>query len=202
MDQQTITAYDQQAENIAQLHAHLKPLRLYKLIEEFFIPQGLTADIGCGIGRDSFYLQQQNFKVLGVDASKGMLQQAKCLYPEVEFIHDALPKLKTFKTAQFQNILCSAVLMHLPQQFLEAACQRLVQLLSPQGCLIISIRNTLEPDNREQGKLYEPIDNIAFKNLFKALDCKVVFSKVEIEQSRHLYWQNSVIKRNSSPHIL
>ncbi len=193
MDQQTITAYDQQAESITQLHARLKPLRLYELIEQFFIPQGFTADIGCGIGRDSFYLQQQGFKVLGIDASKGMLQQVKRLHPKVEFIHAALPDLTVLKQAQFQNILCSAVLMHLPQSQLETACKRLVQLLDYQGCLIISLRNSIEADKREQGKLYESIDNQVFCRLFEELSCEIMLSEVKIEQGRDLCWQNIVL---------
>ena len=75
MDIQTITAYNQDAQIIAALHATLIPEKLYQQINSHFIKQGQTADIGSGIGRDSFYLQQQGYIVTGVDVSVVMLAQ-------------------------------------------------------------------------------------------------------------------------------
>lgn len=54
MDIQTITAYNQDADTIAALHSTLIPHRLYQQIDQHFIKQGQTVDIG--IGRHSFYL--------------------------------------------------------------------------------------------------------------------------------------------------
>ena len=42
MDKQTIDAYNQEAENIAQLHATLTPHRIYELINHYFIKEGCT----------------------------------------------------------------------------------------------------------------------------------------------------------------
>jgi SAM-dependent methyltransferase len=91
MDQSTIHAYNQDAVKIAKLHASLVPYRLYELIQTYFIAHGKTLDAGCGIGRDSFFLQQNNFGVIGVDASHGMLEQAKSLYPSVRFFQEICP---------------------------------------------------------------------------------------------------------------
>ena len=71
----TLAIYNQDADTITALHSTLIPHRLYQQIPQYFIKQGQTADIGCGIGRDSFYLQQQGYIVTGVDASVTMLAQ-------------------------------------------------------------------------------------------------------------------------------
>ena len=195
MDKQTIETYDREAERIAQLHSSLIPGRLYTLITEYFTKTGNTLDMGCGIGRDTQWLNQQGYPALGVDASAGMLKQAQRLYPQVRFIKDSLPELTSLNGHTFQNILCSAVLMHLNKVNLEQACQKLLSLLQAEGHLIISIRETNAVDHRENGKLYEPFDINVFKQFFLQHPCKIVLEEQEPEPARQLIWYNFVIKK-------
>ena len=92
MDKETIDIYNREAVSIAQLHSTLIPHRIYELINQYFIKGEKTADIGCGIGRDTHWLTQQGFPSIGIDASKNMLQQAKSLYPSDNFFQDELPE--------------------------------------------------------------------------------------------------------------
>ena len=195
MDKQTIETYDREAERIAQLHSSLTPGRLYTLITEYFTKSGNTLDIGCGIGRDTNWLNQHDYPALGVDASEGMLKQALHLYPQVRFLKDFLPDLTNLNGQTFQNILCSAVLMHLNKVHLEQACLKLVTLLKANGHLIISIRQTNAVDHRENGKLYEPFDINTFKQFFLQHQCKIVLEEQEIEPARQLTWYNFVIRK-------
>ena len=195
MDKQTIETYDREAERIAQLHSSLTPGRLYTLITEHFTKTGNTLDMGCGIGRDTQWLNQQGYSALGVDASAGMLKQAQRLYPQVHFIKDSLPELTRLNGHTFHNILCSAVLMHLNKASLEQACLNLLSLLQADGHLIISIRETNAVDHRENGKLYEPFDINVFKQFFLQLPCKIVLEEQEPEPARQLTWYNFVIKK-------
>ena len=195
MDKETINAYNQEADNIAQLHASLTPHRIYELIDRYFIKNAVTADIGCGIGRDTNWLNNQKFPAIGVDASEEMLKQAGRLHPDLIFQQDYLPALSSFSDSEFQNILCSAVLMHLDKNSIETACLRLVQLLKPNGRLIISIRGTHEENKRENGKLYEAIDIDSFSQFFERKDCDILLYENEVEQKRQLTWHNFVIKK-------
>ena len=195
MDKQTIETYDREAERIAQLHSSLTPGRLYTLITEYFTKSGNTLDVGCGIGRDTNWLNQHDYPALGVDASEGMLKQALHLYPQVRFLKDFLPDLTNLNDQTFQNILCSAVLMHLNKAHLEQACLKLVTLLKANGHLIISIRQTNAVDHRENGKLYEPFDINTFKQFFLQHQCKIVLEEQEIEPARQLTWYNFVIRK-------
>jgi len=199
MDKQTIETYDREAERIAQLHSSLTPDRLYTLITAYFTKTGNTLDVGCGIGRDTQWLNQHDYPALGVDASEGMLKQAQQLYPQVRFIKDSLPDLNSLNGQTFQNILCSAVLMHLDKANLEQACLKLLDLLQAEGHLIISIRKTDRTDHRENGKLYEPIDINTFKQFFLQHQCKILLEEQELEPSRQLTWYNVVIQNKSNP---
>lgn len=195
MDDLTINSYNLEADQVATLHSGLTPTRLYALITEYFTKNTQTLDVGCGIGRDTNWLNQQGYPALGIDASAGMLNQAKHRYSEVTFIEDTLPNLKTLNKQRFNNILCSAVLMHLNHQTLDTACLRLITLLEPAGHLIISIRNTKADNHRENGKLYEDIDIEAFKELFILQHCQILIAEQEIEPARKLTWHNFVIKK-------
>lgn len=193
MDKETIDTYNREAASIAQLHSTLIPLRIYELIDQYFMKGGTTADIGCGIGRDTHWLNQKGFSTIGVDASEEMLKQAQSLYPTDNFIQDCLPDLNQLGKSRFQNILCSAVLMHLSRVDLKTACLRLLQLLNNNGCLVISFRDTNEISNREKGKLYETIRINDFLNIFKENDCRVLVKESETETKRNLTWHNFVI---------
>ena len=200
MDQQTIDAYDKDAVKIAELHASLVPHRLYALIQTYFIAHGKTVDVGCGIGRDSFFLQQTGFEVIGVDASIGMLNQAKALYPSVGFFQDDLPNLPTLPDITFDNVLCSAVLMHLDSHNVWKAVRRLLNLLKPHGVLIVTLRGTQQPDLRENGKLYQPVDLSVLRQFLEDHAAQIVHDEQDIEPQRQLTWYNVVIKK--LPHLV
>jgi len=195
MDQSTIGVYNSEAKQIAELHAKLRPSRIYELINQYFHPRGNTVDVGCGIGRDVDWLARRGYQVVGVDGAKEMLKQARNFYPERDFIVDLLPSLEQLKIGEYQNILCSAVLMHLTSDDLMVACKRLVTLMAKNAILVLSFRGSAEIDNREKGKLYEPIDTDLLVQRFVASGLTLVLLESEFERERHLTWHNLVFKK-------
>lgn len=193
MDNQTIEVYNREAESIAQLHFSLTPQRIYQLIQQYFVKGGKTLDVGCGIGRDTHWLNQQGFPTLGVDASVEMLKFAQSFYPTAGFLQDDLPNLERIGLLRFQNILCSAVLMHLPETQIPVACKRLFALLETDGRIIISVRGTQAENQRERGKLYATIEFESLQQLFIECGAKVLFQETTIETARSLNWHNWVI---------
>ena len=114
MDKNTIESYDKDAKNIAQLHSTLIPEGIYNLIEQFFIRGGKTIDIGSGIGRDTYWLNQSGYPCIGIDASIEILNEAHTLYPKETFTHDFLPDLDSLANLNFQNILFFLDTQHTP----------------------------------------------------------------------------------------
>jgi SAM-dependent methyltransferase len=69
MDPATLAAYDAAAAAFAaEWDAQLAPTDLHDLVKRFFRP-GLTADIGCGSGRDAAWLAANGFPTVGYDPS-------------------------------------------------------------------------------------------------------------------------------------
>lgn len=195
MDNQTILAYDDTAEQVAALHKMLVPARIYWLIDRFFIKGEPCADVGCGIGRDSAWLSEHGYRVIGIDASEGMLQQASQLYPNNFFVQDSLPLLEKQSDSSYMNVLCSAVIMHLVDDQIAIAITNLMRITALGGVIIISFRGTSSKDLRENGKLYSVIDSGRLIALFVQSGAELLHHEVDFQEGRGVEWTNIVFRK-------
>jgi SAM-dependent methyltransferase len=159
MDRATVGAYQAGAEAFARdWHDQPPPDDLYALVKRFFRP-GRTADIGCGSGREVAFLAANGFDPVGYDASDALLEQARARYPKLVFKAAVLPGLAGVPDAEFDNVLCETVIMHLPREQIAPSVRRLVALLKPGGVLYLSWRVTEGGDKRDpHGRLYTAVD--------------------------------------------
>ncbi len=114
-------------------------------------------DVGCGAGRDLCLLLEKGHDAIGADVSRGMLATAAetCRQagynPDNRLIEESLPDLATIPDASFDGILCSAVLMHLPEERLFDSLYGMRRVLRPGGRLLLSIpeaRPDIDPHTR------------------------------------------------------
>jgi SAM-dependent methyltransferase len=159
MDPKTLLAYDSHAASFAQdWHEQPPPADLQAIVRRFFGP-GLTADIGCGSGREVAWLNADGFPAVGYDPSAGLLAQARARYPQLQFHSAALPELEGIADASFTNVLCETVIMHLPRDAIAPSVRRLIAILAPGGTLYLSWRVTAGADQRDvHGRLYGAFD--------------------------------------------
>jgi 2-polyprenyl-3-methyl-5-hydroxy-6-metoxy-1,4-benzoquinol methylase len=159
MDRATLAAYDAAAAAFAkEWHAQPAPVDLHALVRRFFRP-GLTADIGCGSGRDAAWLAANGFPTIGYDASEKLLAQARATHPGVTFETAALPELRGIADGTFDNVLCETVIMHLDRPAIAPSVHRMLAILKPGGVLALSWRVTEDADRRdERGRLYCAFD--------------------------------------------
>jgi SAM-dependent methyltransferase len=159
MDHRTLAAYDDGAAAFAaDWHAQPPPADLHALIRYYFRP-GLTADIGCGSGREVAWLDANGFPATGYDASGGLLAEARTRYPHLRFETAALPELAEIAGESFDNVLCETVIMHVTRKSVTRAVQRMMEILRPGGVLYMSWRVTDGADLRDgHGRLYLAFD--------------------------------------------
>jgi SAM-dependent methyltransferase len=159
MDAATLRAYDTGAAAFAQdWHAQPPPADLHGVVRRFFRP-GVSADIGCGSGRDVAWLAANGFPAVGYDPSAGLLAQARARYPDLAFHTAALPALEGIADASFANVLCETVIMHLAREDVAPSVRRLMAILAPGGTLYLSWRVTRNADLRDgHGRLYGAFD--------------------------------------------
>lgn len=159
MDRTTLGAYDRDAAAFADdWEAQPTPVDMYDVVRRFFRP-GPTADIGCGAGRDTAWLDANGYSACGYDASQGLLQEARRRHPHLRFLPAGLPRLEGIADESFVNVLCETVIMHLASGDVIPAVTRLLKILTPGGTLYLSWRVSQEKDRRdEHGRLYAAFD--------------------------------------------
>ena len=98
-------------------------------------------DVGCAAGRDVSLLLEGGREAFGVDPCAELIDEGLRFAPSLEgrLSVDALPALSTIPDSSFDGILCSAVLMHLPEETLFDAAFGLRRVLKPGGRLLVSL---------------------------------------------------------------
>jgi SAM-dependent methyltransferase len=159
MDRTTLDAYDHEAKAFAEdWETQPPPADLHAIVRQFFRP-GASADIGCGSGRDTAWLNRNGYPTIGFDASRELLAEATRRHPGVEFRPAALPDLTGVADDSFANVLCETVIMHLDLEAATAAVERLLAVLRPGGTLYLSWRVTEGADRRDDhGRLYAALE--------------------------------------------
>jgi 2-polyprenyl-3-methyl-5-hydroxy-6-metoxy-1,4-benzoquinol methylase len=160
MDRDTLAAYDRGAAAFAEdWHAQPAPFDLHDVVTRFFINGGVTADIGCGSGREVAWLNTSGFPAQGFDASDGLLQEARGRYPWLTFARAELPALQGVAANTYDNVLCETVIMHLDRALITPSVRRLLDIVRPGGVLYLSWRVTEDADLRDAlGRLYAAFD--------------------------------------------
>jgi SAM-dependent methyltransferase len=198
MDRQTLGAYDHDAASFAKKwEAQPVPVDVYDLIGRYFDP-GLTADIGCGSGRDTNWFSKNGYTAIGFDASEGLLAEARRLHPGIEFRCAALPELDGIADGVFNNVFCETVIMHLSADAIEPSVKRLVEILRLNGTLYLSWRVTEKEDKRDdRGRLYSAFDpTLAFRALASQ---KILFNDHLVSPSSGKTIQRMIVRKVGGP---
>ena len=197
MDSKTLEAYDKQAGSYAREWLEQDaPSDMYELLGRYFAP-GLTADIGCGAGRDTAWLAENGFQASGFDASPGLLDEARAAYPGLKFQQANLPELDGIERGAYQNVLCETVIMHLEPARISEAMASLIELLRPDGTLYVSWRVTEHESLRDKaGRLYSSFDR-QLVILPTTEHCDVLFEQDVISTSSSKRIERLVIRKKA-----
>jgi SAM-dependent methyltransferase len=160
LDRATLAAYDKDAAAFAKdWHEQPAPIDLHEIVERFFIKGGMTADIGCGSGREVAWLNASGFPAKGFDASEGLLAEARTRYPQFEFAHEELPHLGSIAANTYDNVLCETVIMHLDRTQIAPSVRRMFDITKPGGIFYLSWRVTGGENQRDKhDRLYAAFD--------------------------------------------
>lgn len=194
MDSKTLTAYNLDAASYADdWLAQPVPEDMYALLQKYF-SQGPTADIGCGAGRDTSWLNKHGYPAIGYDASNGLLNEARQRYPDLTFASATLPGLNELGTQQYQNVLCETVIMHLEPQDIPAATKRLLDILKIGGVLYLSWRVTQDTTQRDKHeRLYAAFDEALVLDACEGQE--ILFNRKETSLSSAKTVQRLIVKK-------
>jgi SAM-dependent methyltransferase len=189
VDQATSDFYrDYAGRGIIQAEARYSAISKY--FDLAFEGRGKILDVGSGSGRDLAVLCEKGFDAYGIEPSDSMRTFALQNHPELSarLQPGSLPSIGTPFGGQFDGVVCSAVMMHLPEELLLKSWESISSALKPNGRVLISLplmRPDLLEDDRDK-------DGRFFKNhspaLINALAASLGFSQIDLgSQARTEY---------------
>jgi SAM-dependent methyltransferase len=172
MDHPTVAYYSQNAATLAQRYESVVS-SLSSHFSTAFRPNSKILDIGFGSGRDLAVLAAMGHECYGVDPTEELIAIAQQTHPELlgRLCRAALPDMVPPFGGGFGGVLCSAVLMHLPSDHLDAATAAINHCLRPGGRLLYSVpckRLDVVAENRDaNGRLFLPDQDDRIQTLFQ-----------------------------------
>ncbi|MCX6969412.1 MAG: methyltransferase domain-containing protein [Verrucomicrobia bacterium] len=188
MDARTSEFYSTNASRLASGYAGVSPEFESRLLRTFEKSRRIL-DVGCGTGRDLGFLLKNGKDAFGVDASQAMLTAAQSaleadgLRVDGRLLEAELPDLSRFDEGEFDGILCSAVLMHLPEDKIFDTVYALRRVLKPGGTLLVSVpcsRSDVDPATRRDahGRLFSDLPPAKLQLLFERVGFSVRNSEI------------------------
>ena len=201
MDPQTLAAYEADAARHAAFQRSLTPEPIHRLILAHFHPGAATADIGAGAGRDAAWMLQQGLRVTAYEPAAAMRAEALAAHPALDVRGAALPDLDGVPDEAYANVLCNAVLMHLPADQLGRAIKSLGRILAPGGRLLLSYRGPRAGVEREgDGRLFSAIPPDALRRSLDGAGLAVLHREANTDGFRpDVVWHKVVAERRPSP---
>jgi SAM-dependent methyltransferase len=98
---------------------------------------GPVADIGCGTGRVTAYLDAAGLDVFGIDLSPGMVKVARACHPGLRFSKGSMLALDV-PDAALAGVVSWYSIIHLPPEWLPEAFAEFFRILRPGGWLVIA----------------------------------------------------------------
>lgn len=179
VDADSVAFYALNARNIAERY-EAGASSIARHFRHAFVPGSRVLDVGAGSGRDLAQLRRCGFDAFGVEPVGELRAEAFRHHPELlgRLEAGALPLERPFDGALFDGVVCSAVLMHVPEVELFDAALSLRRTLQVHGRLLMSLpsaRDDVGEDQRdENGRLFMPYRPEYLQLLFERLGFQLI----------------------------
>lgn len=179
MDVSTTNYYEQNAQSIAARYEGVaSPVE--PLFAVAFPERCRVLDVGCGSGRDTARLFAKGCDAYGIEPTSGLRASAVAAHPELTGRIEAgsLPDIGAPFGGRFDGVLCSAVLMHVPDSQLFDSALAIRKLLKLHGRLLLSLPMTrgesLVDDRDANGRLFQSYSPEEITLLFERIGFQLI----------------------------
>ncbi len=206
MDLPTVLYYDKNAQSLANRYEMAEMGYTHQNLLRHLPEGGRVIEIGCGSGRDAFFLLSHGYDVTVVDASSEMLRAALANHPELagRIYHAAIPfpSKHPLSKLSFNALVMIATVMRISDQDLSQCVSQIRQLLKPDGILFISTsigREGITEDRDSEGRIYVERQPDELQLLFKRLGFRLIANYQNADSfGRNFNWITLVMQRIGS----
>jgi SAM-dependent methyltransferase len=111
---------------------------------------GVICDAGCGPGQVARYLHGKGVKACGLDVSRGMVERARSLNPEIQFRQGDMLALDGVADDSYGGVAAFYSVIHVPRPSLARALGELKRVLRPGGVLLLTFHVGRETVHRDE----------------------------------------------------
>ncbi len=206
IDTQTLQFYADNAVNVAEKYDSCTG-GIADYFYDSFKTDMKILDVGCGSGRDLRILHEMKYQADGVDSCEAFVEIANKSNTQYgsTVLQDELPELEKVEDKSYEGILCSAVLMHLPEEELFDASFAIRRILKEKGRLLLSIPLHDETINRQtkrdsDDRLFNGIPPEQLHLLFERIGFKLVtrWNTKDSLNRNHRKWATMLFELESS----
>jgi len=116
-----------------------KPHRDLAKVSRCFKKGGAVLDLGCGSGRNMFYLCEKGFKVSAIDIAPEGIRQIKKTLKKSDAVVGNVYKRLPYKNEQFDAIISIQVLQHATEEKIKSAIKEMHRILKPGGYIFVTV---------------------------------------------------------------
>lgn len=190
--------YDRNADDFTSRTVDLDMSALYEPFLKRLAPGARILDAGCGPGRDLSAFTNLGFAVVGIDASREMIAQARARSGAE--VHQLRFQDVAFD-GEFDAVWACASLLHVPRAELPDVFKRLAWAMKPGGVWYLSFKYG-QSEREKDGRHFTDLDESALAELVGELpDVEIVESwrtwDVRPERS-HEAWLNAILVKQPS----
>ncbi len=185
---EAIKAYDK----IAKLYGDYKSEKLLQYQLNKFIsllPGKKILDAGCGTGRDVEYFLDESMDAIGIDLSKGMLEEARKRVPQGNFQQMDFTKTK-FHKHNFNGIWCMASLADIPREDAPIVFKEFHRLLEKKGIIYLAVKRgkgeeiTKKPKYNDLPRVYVYYEQPELEGLLKENGFEILHSIISEDEGK------------------
>ena len=195
MKNNSVTYYDENAEQFFQSTVHADMSGLYDAFLNDIPAGGHILDLGCGTGRDSRYFQQLGYQVTAVDGSQKMCEMAAHYIgqPVKQMLFEDLDY-----NEEFDGIWACASLLHVKKDEMTGVINKIYQAFKVDGMFYVSYKYGTE-EREKDGRLFSDYTEEARGVLFPekaGWKLQEWFISCDVRKGRgDQKWLNAVVRK-------
>lgn len=148
-------------------------------------------DVGCGSGRDGAEIAEKGIQVVGIDISKGLLEEARKINPNLEFIETDMRSLP-FEDSSFDGVWAQASLLHFERiENVEKSLREFYRILRRSGILYVSVKQQKDKKSGVEKheltgwqRFFQYFTKEEMEDLFKKAGFEIISSDIQTSQNR------------------